>query len=83
MNPVFYDSAVVGVTYDQAILYCQWRAENNRRAVTEKSKYRKLHTVQYGLPSPEDFKMAERLAAGRTAKNNWKYYKMTKDTSLH
>ena len=72
MNPVLLDSAVVGVTYDQALLYCQWRAENNRRTVTEKSKYRKLYLVQYGLPSPEDFKMAERLAASRKDKSHWK-----------
>jgi hypothetical protein len=41
--------------------------------VYRKSKARKALLVTYSLPDPEDFKKAERLAAVRKDKNNWKY----------
>ena len=63
-HPDFNDSALVGISYDQALAYIRWRTEVVRRQLGGR--------IWYSLPSPEDFKKAERLAAGRTDKNNWK-----------
>ncbi len=73
MNSTFFDSSVVGVSFEKAQSYCRWRAEESRREVYRKSKSRKDLLVNYSLPGPEDFKNAERLAAGRKDKNNWQY----------
>ena len=63
----FGDSLLVGVSYSQALNYCKWRTETVRRNDS------KARGIWYSLPSPEDFKEAERLAAGKKDKNNWKY----------
>jgi hypothetical protein len=73
MNSTFFDSSVVGVSFEKAQAYCRWRAEESRREVYRESKARKVLLVKYSLPGPEDFKKAERLAAGRNDKENWQY----------
>ncbi len=66
-NPILIDSAIVGVTYSSALAYNKWRTEIVR--VTDPKSRR----ILYNLPGPEDFKKAERLAAGRNDKANWKH----------
>jgi hypothetical protein len=63
-HPNFRDSTLVGISHDKALAYIRWR--------TEVVRIRLGGSIWYSLPSPEDFKKAERLAAGRTDKNNWK-----------
>lgn len=63
----FRDSVLVGVSFSKAINYCKWRSE-----VVRKTDF-KARGIWYSLPSPEDFKEAERLVSGRKDKNNWKY----------
>lgn len=73
MNSGFFDSSVVGVSFEKAQAYCRWRAEESRREVYRKSKAKWTLMVKYSLPAPEDFKKAEALAVVNKDKTNWKY----------
>ncbi|WP_192823008.1 SUMF1/EgtB/PvdO family nonheme iron enzyme [Rufibacter sp. LB8] len=63
-NPAFRFYPVVGVTYEQAVAYCQWRSalvnKGYRKGVIKKSKELKGYdiTVEYRLPTKEEWEFA-------------------------
>jgi hypothetical protein len=65
-NPQFIDSAIVGLSHEKAEAYCRWRTE----VVRERDK-KNRQRVRYSLPSPEDFKKVEALAANLKEKKSW------------
>ena len=56
--PAYRDLPMVGISYEQAIAYCKWRADrvNENLILMKKKKYN--YTVSYSLPTKTDFKEA-------------------------
>lgn len=72
-HPAFHNYPVVGVSYEQATRYCQWRSDrvNELFQLQSKKNGKALKTVNYRLPTKEEWEQVAQAASPSSDKKKY------------